>query len=337
MPTTDRLKNTTVLPTESNQNLPHPGIEVLPTEFRERLCALYPDRCDTLLETLTHPRPTTFRINTLKATPEAVTKQLESDGFTVTPINWLPGAFMLNSPGIRELEQHPVYLEGKIYVQGISSMLPALILDPQPGDAILDIAAAPGSKTTQIAALMQNKGSILANDLSTTRLYKLKANLDRLGVQNVHTQRGEGQAIWRRYPNTFDRALVDVPCSMEGRMYTGKPSSYDDWSVKKVKHLAKRQEMLLWSACSAVKPGGTIVYSTCTLSPEENEGVIAWLIKKTRGNVMPVAIDLPGAPLESTLTQLNEKSLDESVQHCARILPSALMEGFFVAKLQKKE
>jgi NOL1/NOP2/sun family putative RNA methylase len=214
-------------------------------------------------------------------------------------------------------------------------MVPPLILNPQKDDKILDICAAPGSKTTQIAALMGNSGVIIANDTSLIRLYKLRANLKIQGVINTQTARIPGQTIWQKYPEYFDRVLADVPCSMEGRFYTSDKKTFQDWSKAKIKKLSEIQKWILRSAVSATKPGGTIVYSTCTLAPEENEGVIDWIIKKEKGNIIIEEIDINGLTFNPPLNKWGEKIYDPQIKLTKRILPGQEMEGFFIAKIRK--
>jgi tRNA (cytosine49-C5)-methyltransferase len=247
----------------------------------------------------------------------------------------LPGTFTLLNPSLSQLSEHELYTQGHLYVQSLSSMLPPLVLDPQPGDSVLDIAAAPGSKTTQMAAMMQNQGKILANDTSLVRLYKLQANLKIQGVKNVSTRRGLGQPLWQEFPEVFDKSLVDVPCSMEGRFQCDKPKTWANWSPKKIKELSLRQRALLRSAVSATKPGGVIVYSTCTLSPEENEMVVEWLLKKENGRVELEEIDIPNAPFSPALQNWKHIVFEEQMKLTKRILPSESMEGFFIAKFRK--
>ncbi len=246
--------------------------------------------------------PTTFRVNTLKSDFETIKSKLDFE-YTVQD-----GAFITNHP-LRQIQEMDIYKNGEIYVQGLSSMIPATILNLESCDCVLDICSAPGSKTSQIAAMMQNTGQIIANDNSRIRIYKLEANLKKLGVTNTTIVHSSGQSLWQKYPDYFDKSLVDVPCSMEGRFSSLNPKSYKDWSPGKVKELAQLQKFLLRSAFGCTKPGGTIVYSTCTINTRENEEVVEWLLEKEPGRV------------ELVSTQ--------------RINPSPIMEGFFVAKLKK--
>lgn len=310
---------------------------VLPAAFLDRLTLLVPDEAQRLviLHSFEQRRPSTFRVNTLKATVDEVFSELTAAGFELEPVEWLPGAFTLRNRTQRELTEHEIYNDGKIYLQSLSSMIPPLVLEPQPGEVVLDLTAAPGSKTTQMAAMMQNAGQIVANDASLVRTYKLQANLEMQGVVNTNTRRGLGQDLWRQFPEVFDKTLVDVPCSMEGRFLYDQPKTYENWSPKKNKELAQRQRMLLRSAVSATKPGGVIVYSTCTLSPDENELALAWLLHKEGDAIEVLPFELAGSPLSPALTEWEGKSLPDQIAHARRIYPTAEMEGFFVAKLRK--
>jgi 16S rRNA (cytosine1407-C5)-methyltransferase len=306
-----------------------------PADFIQRITQLYGEsRTSEILNVLSHGRPTTFRANTIKATPEQVKEELEHAGFELEYIRWLD-AFVLRNRGLRELEEQPLYQSGAIYVQGLSSMIPPLVLAPQEGDAVLDIAAAPGSKTTQMAALMNNRGMILANDTSTVRIYKLEANVQKLGIENVKVQRGLGEMVWRTFREVFDKTLTDVPCSMEGRFNLFKPKTLENWSVKKIKELANRQKSMLRSAISATQVGGSIVYSTCTLAPEENEGVVDWILKREAGKVVLEEISIPEELATPAILQWGNHQYSNEVEKTKRILPSNLYEGFFIAKFKK--
>lgn len=307
----------------------------LPPDFAARLPHIVPaPYLAEVLRAFTLHRPTTFRVNSLKTTRAALIAQLAHAGFSVEPVAWCADAFILRNKSKAELIETPAYQNGELYVQSLSSMIPPLILQPMPGEKIGDLAAAPGSKTTQIAALMQNTGELIANDRSKIRLFKLVANLKLQGVKNARTSLGEGEQLWKRFPEYFDRTLVDVPCSLEGRFETGNPKSFGDWSLKKVRTLSVHQCHLLRAAVSATKPGGVIVYSTCTLSPEENEGVLDWLIAKEGDAVEMLPIEMPVAA-QPGITTWERQTYAPAVALSARILPSNTLEGFFIAKLRK--
>ncbi len=310
----------------------------LPEQLIERTSRVVPSEIrEEVLGCFCHKRPTTLRVNTLKSTREAVAKELESIGLKFESPTWYSEAFILIGDPYETLGtvmDTEMYKRGDIYVQNLSSMIPPIVLNPQPSSRILDIAAAPGSKTTQIAMMMKDSGEIIANDLSPIRIFKLKANLAGQGVTHTTTNRMPGQFLWKRFPHYFDKSLVDAPCSLEGTIYTERPKSYGMWSVHKIKELSQRQRYLLRSAISATKVGGEIVYSTCTIAPEENEGVIDWIL--ARENVELVPIEISGLKTYPGVTQWgNAKPYDPRVTQCMRIYPTTLMEGFFVAKLKK--
>jgi 16S rRNA (cytosine1407-C5)-methyltransferase len=308
----------------------------LPQDFVDRLAKIIPsEHYNTVLRSFSSRRPTTLRANTLKISQKELEARLSAHGVLWKNVSWNPLAYVIEKPELRELTALPEYINGQLYVQSLSSMIPPIVLDPHAGEKILDIAAAPGSKTTQMAALMQDKGEIIANDTSHVRRYRLQANLDMQGVHIARIEKTDGRGLWSQYPEYFDKTLVDVPCSMEGRFLGTDAKTYKDWSPKKVKILSNLQRWILRSAISATKPGGTIVYSTCTLSPEENEGVIDWVLQKEAGNIQTEPIHIPNLEVQPALLSWGEKTYDPQVKNCVRIYPNPLMEGFFVTKFTK--
>lgn len=308
----------------------------LPEKFLERLEKIIPPKnYKSVLAALEKDPILSFRINSLLAEPANVVRELEANGFYLERIPWHQNAFIIKNKSTRDLTETELYKSGKIYIQNLSSMLPSIILDPKRGEKILDMTASPGSKTTHIAELMQNTGEIIANDINRKRLFKLQSNLNHQGVTNTTIINFPGQMLWKRYPNYFDAVLVDAPCSMEGLIRASDVKSYSEWSLKKIKILAERQKYLLRSAVACAKPGGTIIYSTCTLSPEENEMTVHWVLKKENGLVELENIVLPDVPFVPGITNWNKVSNDKLAQ-TKRVLPSTTMEGFFIAKLRKK-
>ena len=308
----------------------------LPIEFLRRLNQMYKNNTEEILKTFKIPKPTTFRVNTIKLSVNEAITALNAQGFETEPVEWYYEAFILKSKTLRELTDTEQYKRGQIYVQNLSSMIPPLVLAPKPTDKVLDICAAPGSKATQLAVIMKNQGRITANDSSKNRIYRLEANREKQDARSVRIVENDARSVWQKYPEYFDCTLADVPCSMEGRFSYDDPDSYKDWSVKKVKDMMSLQKWILRSAISATKAGGTIVYSTCTLSPDENEQVIDWILKKEKGNVQVLPIDLPNAPLTQGLVTWADKTYHKSVVQTKRVTPSLLMEGFYIAKLTKR-
>ncbi len=314
----------------------------LPDEFVERFRRLVPSsRVDALLNTFSITRPTTFRVNTLRAEPRAIREQLTEAGIRLQHVPWYDEAFIVLNADDRRVGELPAYESGAIYVQGLSSMLPPLVLQPQPGETVLDLTAAPGSKTSQLAALMQNRGTLIANDNNRVRLFKLHATVERQGATCVEVTGFYGETVWRRYGERFDRVLLDAPCSAEGRFSVHEPKSYHYWKPKKIQEMARKQKKLLYSAIHALKPGGTLVYSTCTFAPEENETVLDWALGKFGGAVELVPVELmSGRPMPPHMTgmgQWNGHAFHPSVRAAVRVLPSEMVEGFFIAKLVKRK
>lgn len=307
----------------------------LPDQLVQRLTQLYPQHVGDVMKGLDSQRLTTFRVNTLATTTTQLVELLMTQGVVVASLPWYRGAFVLKNDTRSALFQSQENQDGLFYVQGLSSMIPPLVLSPKPGETILDLAASPGSKTTQMAAMMENTGTIVANDISPSRIFKLKRNLTAQGVTNVTILSMPGSVLWRKFPEYFDRTLVDAPCSMEGRVHVEDPRTYRNWSIKKIKQLSKRQRWLLRSAVSATKPGGVVVYSTCTLAPEENEAVIDWLIAKEGDAVEIEEIHIRNLKTVAGIKKWQGVQYNPQVQRAARILPSQLMEGFFVAKIRK--
>jgi len=218
-------------------------------------------------------------------------------------------------------------------------MLPPLILDLKPGEMILDLCAAPGSKTSQMAAMMNLQGELVANDNNKVRFFKLKHNMESLGVVGggnyKFTLRMEhGVQLVGEYQAYFDKILLDAPCSAETRFIEGDPRTYGYWKESKIKEMAYKQRQLLFSAWNALKPGGTLVYSTCTFALEENEAQISRFLERTPDCEM-LKIDLPEIKALPTVKEWKGKIMHPEVKKCLRILPTSEIEGFFVAKLTK--
>lgn len=308
----------------------------LPDLLIERLESFIPDeKKEEVFTAFAHEHAITFRANTLKTTAEEIEKQLTQQGFLLQAVSWYPDAFILQNKSKEELLQTNQYKDGLLYIQNLSSMIPPLVLEPQETDLVLDLTAAPGSKTTEIAALMHNKGLIIANDKSPNRLFKMKTILEEQGVTNTQTLAIPGEFIWKKYPEYFDKVLLDAPCSMEGRISLGEEATITEWSPKKIHQLSNLQKWLLRSAISSTRVGGAIVYSTCALSPEENEEVVDYILKKEKGAVEIEPIELLGLHQDAGLSFWKHKVFDDSLKKTLRIYPNDAMEGFFVAKLRK--
>lgn len=310
----------------------------LPEAFVERLHAHFPPpQAEQILAGMRRPRPVTLRVNTLKADVRSVLAHLQQGRIKVDRVAWHPDALVVKQARERDVEALPGYEQGLFYLQSLSSMLPPLVLDPQPGERVLDLAAAPGSKTTQMAAMMGNRGYILANDANPVRAERLRFNLARQGVGIAEVSVQDGRRLGDRLGPTFDRVLIDAPCSGEGRFIVADPRTYRHWSERLVRQLVPLQRRLLLSALRAAKPGGIVVYSTCTLNLEENEGVVDWVLKRSGEavEVLPISLNVPGR--WAGMTQVDGTPLHPALRHAVRIPPSPTMEGFFLCKLRVRE
>lgn len=312
-------------------------VQKLPELFLERLKRIVPSqKWDAVANTFTEPTPTTFRVNTLKISSGVLQEKLEHQDFRLEKVSWYPEAFILRDGRLRALQETEAYRKGEIYVQGLSSMVPPMILNPQPGERVLDLTAAPGSKTTQIACLMKGEGEIVANDNNRIRFFKLKANVELQGAMNVKLTMKYGESFGREAPESFDRVLLDAPCSAEGRFQIREPASYRYWKPVKIKEMVRKQKGLLFSALQALRPGGVMVYSTCTFAPEENEGVLDWVLKKFGGGVEIQRIEPPFPNYMPGLMQWEDQTFHSSLREAVRILPTSQMEGFFLARIRTK-
>ncbi len=302
----------------------------LPKEFVESLYENYtPLSVDKILSGMSGNRSTTLRVNTLKYSIQDLMKELKSSNIKFERVPWFRDALIIKNKKEKDIQNLEIYNKGYIYLQSLPSMIPPLVLEPKEGEKVLDMTAAPGSKTTEMAMLMNNKGKILANELDKLRCERLKYNVDMQGAEIVEVINQRGEKLGNLYPNNFDKVLLDAPCSGEGRFLANDVKTYRNWSKKSVIQLAKLQKKLFKSAYDALKPGGVMVYSTCTLNKEENEDVLEWAIDNLNLKIIDIKIEIKEGI--SAFTEGRDISIGKAI----RILPSKDMEGFFVAKLKK--
>ncbi len=310
---------------------------VLPPLFLERLQRIFPQEgYSEVLAGFDSPKPPVVRVQKPDLSLPEILKSLTEAAIPIEPLSELPfPAFSLKKDDLRRLQEQPLYRDGWLYIQGLSSMLVPLALDPQPGERVLDLTAAPGSKTTLIALLMKNQGELVANDHNRPRFFKMKAIVEKQGFSNIRMTLLAGEAYGRLEPESFDRVLVDAPCSGEARFLAFDAASLGYWKMMKIRDLAKKQKRLFLSGFSALKPGGVLVYSTCTFAPEENEGVIAACLKKLEGCAELENFSLPRVRTMDGLLKWDKDAFPGFMNRCKRIVPDALTEGFFIAKIRK--
>ncbi|WP_297522198.1 tRNA (cytosine(49)-C(5))-methyltransferase [Thermococcus sp.] len=295
--------------------------------FYERYSML--DDTDEFWEFIVKPLRQSIRVNTLKAPLEVVVERLKEE-FDLEPIPWVREGFFINVDNLAKVPEHGL---GLVFGQEASSMIPPVVLDPKPGELVLDMAAAPGSKTGQIAQYMENEGCIIANDPKLSRANVLIANLNRMGVLIARVTTKDG-AHFARFQNTFDRILLDAPCSSVG-MIRKKWRFLEEWSMKTVVRYMNIQKRLIRAAYEALKPGGTLVYSTCTIDPLENEEVVDYLLRKTDARLEK--IDLP-VRTSAPVLEWEGKEYSPELKKALRIHPNDNdTEAFFIAKITKPE
>lgn len=311
------------------------SLSILPAAFLERLQRQFPDVFQSILKTF-HRRPPVIRVNTILTTTARIRTELEQEGILLKNIPGLPKSFHVLNADRKRITSLTVYQEGLIYLQSVASQLVVKALDPQPGEKILDLCAAPGSKTSQIAILMKGEGELLANEPKRERFFRLIANLRLQKLdQFVITKQYPGERYGNHFPEHFDKVLVDAPCSSESRFVPGDIKTTRYWSRHKVKAFARLQRKLIESAIQSTKPGGLVVYVTCTFSPEENELIIDRVLRKhPEISLEAISLKAKGLPIAD---EWNGKKLDASLRKALRLYPDELQEGFFIALLRKRK
>ncbi len=282
-----------------------------------------------------------IRVNTLKSDVEDVKRRLE-EKWVLEPIPWCDEGFWIKyKDGKRfdlgNLIEHHL---GYVYIQESASMIPPIVLGPEPGELVLDMCAAPGSKTSQIAMYMKNKGLLIANDVSGMRLKALGMNLQRCGVRNaILTMMQENRFKRLLDTNTnfrFDKILVDAPCSGTGTIRKSL-RTIKEWNPSAITKLSRIQKNLIETAYALLKDGGTMVYSTCTIEPEENEAVVSYLLDKyPDARLLDIDSERLGIVRTPAITHFKDLKINPEVKKCLRLHPyDNNTEGFFVAKIQK--
>lgn len=270
-----------------------------------------------------------IRVNTLKISVSDARKRLEDQGWELEPIPWCKEGFWIYGER-RDLGNLPEHVLGQIYVQESASMIPPIVLDPQPGERVLDMCAAPGSKSTQIAQYMKNEGVLVANESMWKRLAALGINIRRCGIKNAVITNMEGRFFDKEQ---FDKILVDAPCSGTGTIRKSL-KTISMWSPHLVRKLAGIQRQLIKTAYEGLVPGGTMVYSTCTLEPDEDEAIVQYLLDNYPDAVVEkFDLDIKHGP---ALLEWEGKKFDPSIVNCLRLYPQDNdTEGFFVSKIRK--
>lgn len=293
---------------------------------------------NSLLLAFREKRKTTFRVNPLKSTKREVIDFLNKNNYKFTNIEYIDNAFILLNEDEKRLLKSNFVNEGKIYLQSISSLIPPLILEPKENEKILDLAASPGSKTTQIAALTNNRSLIDAVEPDFIRMERLKYNIELLNATMVNLYNTNGQQFCKDKKNYYDRILLDAPCSGEGRFGIHDKKSYYNWKLKDIEKISNLQKKLLKSALYSLKSDGVLVYSTCTLNTFENEMVIDDILKDSDLSIEIVPISEKFRNIKESyppILSYQGTKFDDRIKNALRILPSKNLEGFFITKIKK--
>ena len=269
-------------------------------------------------------RKTTLRVNTIKGNIEEIKNKLEKSKIEYEEVPWSKEALIIKNADEKSIQEMNIYQDGKIYMQSLSSMLPPIILEPKEGIDILDMAAAPGGKTTQIAALTNNKAHITACEKNKIRAERLKYNVDKQGATCVFIMPKDSRFIDNFF--SFDQILLDAPCSGSGTL------DYNDVNIEKyfteqlIERSSKTQKTLLKKAINLLKPGHEMVYSTCSILSCENEDVVESILKDEKIEIVPISFEgIESLPV-----------LPTKISGTLCVCPTELYEGFFVAKIRKE-
>ncbi len=299
--------------------------ELLPGRLT-RYHKIIPDWED-FLTCSTHPLPVSVRVNTLRIAPEALAERLAQKGFRLTSIPWADDLFVVEGAKVAKTIEHWL---GLFYVQEAVQTVPARLLDPRPGERVLDLCAAPGGKCTQIAVLMENRGLLVANEPNGQRQPSLLASLNRFGALNASVTSYRGESFPLRVG--FDRVLVDAPCSAEGTLRKERSLRGGAFTAT-IERLVRLQRRLILRGYDLLRPGGRLVYSTCTFAPEENEAIAAFLLGERDAMIEPISLPFSSSP---GVREWEGTIFPASITGCARIYPHQIDSGGgFAARFRK--
>lgn len=297
---------------------------MIPEFLIERLENQYgKDLVKEIIEGYKKQRKVTFRVNTLKTTVEGIEKVLDEKNIEYKKVSYYKEAFIIENTRENEIKQLDCYKNGEIYMQSLSSMLPPIILEPKENTDILDMTAAPGGKTTEIATITQNKARITAVEMNKIRAEKLKYNVEKQGANSVYIMEQDARKIDSFF--SFDSILLDAPCSGSGTININDVKLEKTFTRELINKSIKSQKTLIRKAIEILKKGSELVYSTCSILQEENEDIINEILKTKKVEI--VNINFPGI---EELPKLPSK-----IKGTLCVMPNEEYEGFFVAKLKK--
>ena len=308
-------------------------MEHLPAGFVARVRAWLGAEAPLFLDSLTQPPCQGLRVNTLKLDPK---EWAALSPFALEPVPWCPEGFRVTGPPQARPGRHPYHAAGLYYLQDASAMAAVALLDPQPGELVLDACAAPGGKATHIAARLQHRGLLVVNEVLRPRTRALIDNLELFGAIYWLLLSQPLHVLARVWPDQFDRVLVDAPCSGEG-LFRRDAAARREWSPAAVEGCAARQDGLLAAAADLVRPGGRLVYATCTFEPEENEAVVARFLRARPDFELAAPPVLPGFSPGRPDLIAPQLGRGLPLEHCVRIWPHlAPGEGHFIAVMARQ-
>lgn len=282
------------------------------------------DLTKKIIEGYSKKRKVSLRINTIKTNTEHVKEVLSNTGIEFETVMWSKNALVIKNACEKDIEELEIYKNGEIYMQSLSSMLPPIVLDPKEKEDILDMAAAPGGKTTEVAAITMNKAHITACEMNKIRAQKLKYNIEKQGATSVYLMETDSRRLNDYF--SFDKILLDSPCSGSGTIYLEDKNIEKYFTLKLIEKSTKTQLELLKKAIKILKPGKEMVYSTCSILSPENEDIIKSVLKDGKCEIVPIIFSgIEEIPI-----------LPTSIDGTLCIMPNEFYEGFFIAKIRKK-
>lgn len=301
-------------------------MNTVPSFFIELLKKQYKDDVvEEILNGYNLKRATTFRINTLKSNKEFVKNELNKSNIEYETVEWNENAIIVKNADKSEIEKLDIYINGYIYLQSLSSMLPPIVLCPKPGQDILDMCAAPGGKTTQIADITNNEANITACEMNSVRIERLKYNVEKQGANSVYIMQKDSRRIDDFF--SFDTILLDAPCSGSGTLDINNKNLEKRFTTNLIKKSSASQLELLKKALNILKPGKEMVYSTCSILECENEEIVQKAISSQNVEIVPIEFKgMEKLPM-----------LPTKIKGTICVRPNEFYEGFFIAKIRKKK
>ena len=293
--------------------------------FFERINKINPK----ILEGLKEKKEFSFRINRHKAGLEAI-EELKKEGYEPKKVEWSEWVYTLPISVRKKITKSKPYTSNKIYIQNLSSIIAANALDIDEDDWVLDLAAAPGGKSLIFS---EKARKVSAVEPDKKRFFRMKRNFKEHGAKNIQTYNKDGRFVYKATGEMFDKVFLDAPCSSEAHIDLNEGITW--WNLKRVKRFSKLQKELIISAFEALKPGGEMIYATCTFSPEENEEVVDFLLNRYE-NAEIVPVSLPIENIQSGITEWEDKKYTDEVKNCVRIFPQGAYSGFFFTKIRKR-